>query len=258
MIKCGKMSARTTKQILYGAFFVTFVSALALWFYAGVLAPSPSCSDGVRNQKEESVDCGGPCLSCAVKDLDLLVKKKTIVPIEALNRTTFFVELENPSVDFWVKKFDYAFRIYNSLGVIVGNFKGSSYVNPGGDREISYVAEDFDPRDARQFDFEVTNEEWAPIEEYNDSGIRVVRRGLDERNGKIVVFGTIRNSSSDPISLLRVGAVFSDKVGNFVNVSTTVVENFEALSSRNFEIILLPGKEDIDMDQVRIFTKVLK
>lgn len=252
------MSARTIKQILYGAFFLTFISAVALWFYAVFVVPTPTCFDNVKNQREEEIDCGGPCLSCSVKDLDLTVKEKAVVPITALSRTTFFAQLENPSVDFWVKKFDYSIRIYNSLGVVIKTFGGSSYVNPGGTREISYVAEDFDPRDARQFDINIESEEWASIEDYNDSGIRVTRRGIEDRNGKIVISGSVRNASADPIALLKIGAVFENETGKFVNVSTTVVENFDALSSRAFEIILLPGKEDIDLNRVTIFTEVLK
>lgn len=252
------MSARTTKQILYGAFFVTFIAALTLWFYAVFLVPAPSCFDGIKNQGEEEVDCGGACLSCSVKQLDLIVKEKAVVPIDSLSRTTFFVNLENPSVDFWVKKFDYEIKVYNSLGVVIGNFKGSSYVNPGGERVIAYVAEDFDPQDAGQFSFEITNEEWASIEEYNDSGIRVTLREAEERNGKIVISGTVRNLSSEPISFLKVGSVFKSRPGEFANVSTTVVENFEALSSRMFEIILLPGKGDIDLDRVEVFTEILR
>lgn len=252
------MSARTTKQILYGAFFLTFFAATALWFYAVFVIPTPTCFDNVKNQREEDIDCGGPCLSCSVKDLDLIVREKAVVPIESLSRTTFFAQLENPSVDFWAKKFDYSLRIYNSLGIVIRTFKGSSYVNPGGTREIAYIAEDFDPRDARLFDFEVANEEWASIEDYNDSGIRVTRRGIEDQSGKIVVSGSVRNGSSDPISLLKIGAVFESETGKFADVSTTVIENFEALSAREFEIILLSGGKNIDLSRVKIFTEVLK
>lgn len=34
-------------------------------FYVFVESSEPSCSDGIRNQGEEDVDCGGPCDDCA-------------------------------------------------------------------------------------------------------------------------------------------------------------------------------------------------
>jgi hypothetical protein len=32
----------------------------------GIYSSGPSCSDGIQNQDEEDVDCGGPCPACAV------------------------------------------------------------------------------------------------------------------------------------------------------------------------------------------------
>ena len=29
-------------------------------------APAPTCDDGVKNQGEERIDCGGPCPACPV------------------------------------------------------------------------------------------------------------------------------------------------------------------------------------------------
>ena len=34
----------------------------------GVCTACPTCTDGIRNQGENSIDCGGPCQACATID----------------------------------------------------------------------------------------------------------------------------------------------------------------------------------------------
>jgi hypothetical protein len=34
-----------------------------------IVSPFPNCSDGIKNQEETDVDCGGPCSICAVKNI---------------------------------------------------------------------------------------------------------------------------------------------------------------------------------------------
>ena len=37
--------------------------------------PCPTCNDGVQNQGETGIDCGGPCTTCGKESVLLLSKK---------------------------------------------------------------------------------------------------------------------------------------------------------------------------------------
>jgi hypothetical protein len=39
----------------------------------GVCSPCPSCADGIQNQGEEDIDCGGPCTACATPAFSALI-----------------------------------------------------------------------------------------------------------------------------------------------------------------------------------------
>jgi hypothetical protein len=67
-----------------------------------------TCSDGIKNQGEEDVDCGGPCTSC-IQDPMMKASvsgfKWTAVNIAASNGSgSFSINADNNSIPMWVIK----------------------------------------------------------------------------------------------------------------------------------------------------------
>lgn len=252
------MTNRVGKQILYGSFFVTFILGIGLLIYALFLVPKPSCSDGIKNGKETGVDCGGKCLPCEVKVLELTIADKKIIPVNSISKTTFLIRVINPSVDYWVENFAYSLKVYNTLGVLIKDYRGSSTVPPGGERLLVYPAEDFDPIEVKNIDFEVLDKQWGSIDEYVDSGIKVSKTTTAMQGKKIVTTGSVKNTSANYIPILKITAAYKNEKGAVVNVSSTVVDGLSGYASRNFQIILLPGKENIVFDKTDITTEIQK
>ena len=252
------MTNRVVKQVLYGSFFTTFILGFSLLIYAVFIMPKPTCFDGIRNQNETDVDCGGKCLACEVKELDLIVTDKRIIPVSAIGKTTFFVRIVDPSVDFWVENFEYALRVYNSLGVVIKEYRGNSIVPPGGERVIVQTAEDFDPSEVKKIDFDILDERWNSIDEYGDPGIRVNNIQTVMQGKKIITTGTVKNNSADLVPILKIVALYKDEKGNITNVSSTVVDNLAGFSTRNFQVVLLPGNENIVFNKTDVLTEIQK
>ncbi len=252
------MTNRIGKQILYGSFFVTFILGIGLLIYALFLTPKPSCSDGIKNGREIGIDCGGKCLPCEVKALDLTIADKKIIPVSAIDKTTFLVRVVNPSVDYWVKSFSYSLKVYNTFDVLIRDYRGTSTVPPGGERLIVYPAEDFDPIEVKKIDFEVLDKQWGSIDEYVDPGIKIYNVTTAMQGKRIVTSGFVRNTSANLIPILKINAAYKNEKGNLVNVSSTVVDELSGYATRSFQIILLPGKENIVFDKTDITTEIQK
>ena len=58
------MNRRRKKQFAYGAVFLA-VLLLVFWMvWSGARTSTSQCADGVQNNGEEGLDCGGLCAAC--------------------------------------------------------------------------------------------------------------------------------------------------------------------------------------------------
>jgi len=60
------------KFIIITGTIIIFLFILGTIFYF-VFKPNESCFDGIQNQNETDIDCGGDCVSCEVKELEDIV-----------------------------------------------------------------------------------------------------------------------------------------------------------------------------------------
>lgn len=93
--------------------------------------PRATCFDNVRNQREEDVDCGGPCMPCALKHpQDLSVFWVRFVQVRE-NTYDVVAEVRNPNIKLGAPDLEYDFRFYDDAGVEVAERLGHSFIFPG-------------------------------------------------------------------------------------------------------------------------------
>lgn len=109
------MTWRQRKKIFYGLVFAGIIAVFLFGVYS-VLKPKPNCSDKKQNQKEEGIDCGGPCISCEVFSLSQLKTYPARYLIYKDNSMDLIAEIANPNTDYGIKKFDYKFTIIGTNG----------------------------------------------------------------------------------------------------------------------------------------------
>src|SRR3989344_46397 len=110
------MITRQQKRIIIiGIYLVIFLSIGTLIFFA--VAPAPSCTDGKRNQREEKVDCGGPCATCpempnvaalAVTEQEVLFGGSGVYDVVA--------SIANPNQEHGASTFSYAMILLSNSG----------------------------------------------------------------------------------------------------------------------------------------------
>ena len=133
------MSYKSRKQFFYGIIYLVIFGLIGAGIYFALTSKEATCFDGIQNQNEEGVDCGGPCQSSCehltIRDIE--VKKVNLIPAGNLTYD-LAAQIENPNPNFGLSDLDYSFRMYDAAGELVKEQKGSEFILPG---ETKYLVE---------------------------------------------------------------------------------------------------------------------
>lgn len=218
------ISWSTKRQFFYissAIIVILFALALPVLF---VTYKAPSCTDGVKNQGEFGVDCGGPCnILCKVNALDLITRWQRAFKV----KDGFYSALayvENPNYDSEVEKISYRFKLYDTENVLISEREGQTFVPPG---KIFGIFESNIPTGtripARTF-FEFTT---SPVWKKNGnpkSSLTAITDVLPEVGPSPRLTGFLKNSSLFPIYNVEVVAIVYNASDNAIGASRTIVD----------------------------------
>src|SRR3989338_8298314 len=128
------MDYKLKRQLIFTAVFLAIITTTSFFVYQTV-KPSASCIDGILNQEEEKVDCGGPCAACTVI---------RFFDIEVLSYQSFFTggaydafaQVRNPNTKHGTRFFSYTFHFYDENKNVIAEKKGTTYLLAGQTRYI--------------------------------------------------------------------------------------------------------------------------
>ena len=123
------LSWTVKRQLFYFSIIVAIF--LSIGVFAWLKITAPTCSDGRQNQKEEGVDCGGPCAKeCVVnvKDLYVLWAKPLKVKDGAYDAVAM---VENNNLNFSAPVARYQFKFYDDKNILVATRDGQTFITPG-------------------------------------------------------------------------------------------------------------------------------
>ncbi len=93
------MSYKVRKQVSIGLVYFLILILLGAGAYFAFFQKKPTCFDKIQNQKEEGVDCGGPCvLSCehlTIKNIEVSEVKFLSLKNNQYDFDAFFLKEEN-------------------------------------------------------------------------------------------------------------------------------------------------------------------
>ena len=232
---------RTTKQVVYGSLYASFWLLCIFGFYVVFLKPAPSCTDGLRNQDEVEVDCGGQfCVSCEIKKLAPF----QILPVQLFatsdeKRTTVVVEARNPNTTYGAEHFVYdviisaknpdrvAYTERIDMPMYPGELKYRVIVNA----PVPYA----DIIGATTTLVDVSA--WRPVASFPKPRIPVRNIKTTVVGNRMMVTGSIQNEN--PFALRRVNiSAFIDLPGQGTQtVSKTVVNDLLVAEERGFQVV---------------------
>lgn len=227
------MNFRTRRQFAVLLVF-GLVAASVAFLTIRRYAPKPTCFDNRQNQREEEVDCGGPCLACALKhQKDVEIFWTRFVKSRA-NTYDAAAEIRNPNVKLAARSFRYELQLFDDTGFLVASRRGISFIYPG---ETAHLAEVglVTQRNVVKAKLVADSFEWTLAEGAPPDVIAGNKEYvIEDENGlkTSAVRALITNRSINDATDVEVAALVFDQDGNLVGVNGTVIGEIRANDTR--------------------------
>jgi len=235
---------RGGKKLIYGAGYAALLLALVFVIFRGVIIPTPTCTDGVKNQNEEGIDCGGSCTACAIVNLDP-IRAGTVQVFSAGGSSVLLGTLVNPNDAYGSSIVRYEFVVLGWDGREMERVSGSAYLGPGEQRQVYAAGLRTESVNVGRAVLEVTQPNWEAMPASGGSGVTLLSGALTLiAESSISVEGSIRNQSPLSASGIEIIAILKDTLGRELFASETITENLGGLESRSFRI-LFPRDEEL-------------
>ena len=239
-------SKRKSKYIL--SLFVLF-SIIGLYFAFNIFYTAPTCLDGKLNQREDGIDCGGPCeLVCSFNTLAPIVKWSRIVEtMPGVYAAVVFVE--NANIRAEALNVPYTIKLYDEEGFLIKEQSGGIYIPSNKNFPIFKGNLETGNRIPSRLSFEFTqNINWLE-EESQDPTFSVLNVQYVEKNNSPRVLATLQNKSVQNIEDLELVVLLYDIEGNLINSSKTLFDNLKKNSS---EQVIFTWPQLFDREVIKI------
>lgn len=212
------------RKLMYAGSFLSLLAAVGGVVFYVVSSERPTCFDGIKNQGEEAVDCGGQCtLACSNAVLPIVVRWQRIFRVgEGLYNAVAMVE--NPNIRLGAKDVPYLFRVYDSKGILIVERRGVVGIFPGSVFPVFEAAVPTGSRIGSRVTFEFApNPKWVRIER-KVPDVRIAELAVSQELTSPRITAMLENHEVENYRDIVVVAVVYDKEGNAMGVSRTKVD----------------------------------
>lgn len=215
------------RQILILLVFFALVIGAFSGIYVLYFKPQPTCFDGLQNQGELGVDCGGGCSAVCVSEVTPLVTFWTRlfeVTDKAYDVAAF---VENPNAGYGVPSLRYTFRVFDANNVIIVEREGETFVNEKDRFVIVEARLDVGNRIPARAIVEFDDIVWKRLPR---DDARQNPRPFSLEDKQLVLephprlSAKLVNMAAVPLKNISVSAVVLDRDDNALGVSSTVVD----------------------------------
>ena len=229
---------RCHKQIIIiSIYFLLFILLIVFLYFK--FKTKETCFDGIKNQNEEEIDCGGACAKQCEKITaqELIVEKTGTVFSGVAGKYDFYAQIANPNAVFGSKKFDYAINFKDSSGNILTSRNGSGFILPG---ERKYIVENgLDAPDSQiSADFKIINSEWVQLTEYYERpDLKIINKNYSEISGGTdfaEARGLLKNNSPYDFETIKIQVILKDENGGILALNSTQMKTVKAGEERDF------------------------
>ncbi|PIP86893.1 hypothetical protein COW81_03220 [Candidatus Campbellbacteria bacterium CG22_combo_CG10-13_8_21_14_all_36_13] len=241
------MSVWATKRkfIISSSIFIPLIVVAVFLYITG--REKPSCFDGLINQDERGVDCGGSCVAvCQNEAEDVAILWTRFLPVidDVYSVVTL---IENSNKSFEAKNVPYSFKLFDEEGVLIYERKGSAFFPAGSTFPIFEHALRTGERVPSRAVFSLRNTPFWEQREFEKIPIQIVSKNLDQENTPKLT-AVIKNNSLKNLSQISFIAMLFDADGNLVNASKTVLSTLGREAS---DTIVFTWPEDFKNTVVR-------
>ena len=234
------MSTRFAKQLIYGTFYVVVLVLLIWGGHALFTRPAASsCFDGIQNQGELGVDCGGPCSKICTPSAQpiVLVPGTSVMAFASTpGHETFLAKIANSNVGFAAQSFSYAFNVYDASGTLLQSYPGQSFLFS---QQVKYLllANEAVPSGAVRSDVTITNVNWVTGASFGVMPQFVVQNiSTHVGSTTVIATGQLVNNDTATFNNIFIVAVFKDANGNPLGASQTILDSIAPDQTQSFSV----------------------
>lgn len=195
------------------------------WFFT---RPQATCFDGVQNQGELGVDCGGECEAvCQDLTQNPGVEWSRVFMLDDSRYTTVGL-VNNPNTDYRNNMIDYTFTLFDKNGVTLKEVSGSTRIGAGQTLPIVESGITLDRPAARStLELEV-KEEWERVRDPRlvEEDIRTQELQSFNLDTAPRIEAVVQNRSIYDLRDISFAALIYDENENLVHASSTFLEQF--------------------------------
>jgi hypothetical protein len=252
------MTRYLRKQIIIAVVFLLIVAVITAGAYF-IFRPRPeaTCSDGIKNQGEEKIDCGGPCLPCEPEREPLKVIYQKII-LTSENNFDVVAEIKNQNSNWGTKSVGYILNIYNEQDESIASRQGFFYILP---QENKYVVE---PKISlnekpKRVEFKIISTAfWQRLSGFRDLALRIRDKKIQAGEGlQTQVSGVITNNTNYDLGKVELVGIIFDADGEIIAAGKTEVATLLRNENRYFEINWPQSiSEEIISYEIKAYTDV--
>lgn len=248
---------RIAKQIVYGIVFLGIIALVLLGLWSALISSPPSCFDSKKNQGEEDVDCGGPCVSCSIRSVrDVEVRWAKV--FRAADGVGVAAELYNPNSDWAASHLEYRLTLKNELGEVLATLTGTTFAYAG---ELKYVVYPLvsEGRGAVSADMRLLNPTWTPVKEFVKPEMET-QSVQTKKEDVMYVSGRLVNHSERVLGTPEVYALLFNEKDALIAASKTELGNVASFGSHDFRILFFKDLvlKQTSVDYAAIFPRTLR
>ena len=262
------MTARRAKQIIYGVLYLIILVGIVAGIRFAFFRPVASCFDGIQDQGETGIDCGGPCAKvCIPADLSVVTVLGEVSVFNPIpQHYTLLAQVANTNSEFGTADLNYQFDLYDASGTLVQSVPGETFIYGG---EVKYLvvpniaANDVIDHAALAI---ATSTDWAPSSSMglvpqfgNPLAIMgsTVASSSAAAQGILTVTGRLTDSDPSVFTNILVVAVFYDSYGNPIGASETTLDSIAPNQTENFSVAY-PAVPNIDPAFTKAYAYALR
>ncbi|HVU75367.1 MAG TPA: hypothetical protein VHD38_00830 [Candidatus Paceibacterota bacterium] len=250
------MSWAARRQFLYAAGVILFF-AIVIGGPIGykIITKPPTCSDGIQNQGETSIDKGGPCP---------LVDESKLAPSSVVWSRSFRVRsgsynavalIQNPNQNIGIRQISYKFGLYDEQNLLIAERSGSIYIMPGAITPIFEGAIDAGNRVVAHTYFDFTSApSWEKLGNAA-SPLEISNVDISDVSTMPRVTAQVKDTSVESLSAMTFVAIVYDPAGNAFAASQTTLQALAAGATADL-IFTWPAPFNITVGRIQVIPLV--
>lgn len=235
------MDRRVAKQLIIALVVMLLFVGAGFAVFAVLVYEAPSCSDGVRNQNEVGVDCGGVCSSCIGLPQALRLRGEAVFVSGDRESADAAFRIENINPQWGATAVPYTVTLEDASGESVASASGTTFVLPFETRLVVEqaialtrggspvrVRVDLDTPAWVEVPDEVRDDQLV----VTDATFRRFAQGPDLAEAR----GVVRNDSSFTYDRIEVHVEVTDGTGAIVGLRRTEMRTLTPGERREFRV----------------------